>query len=240
MYKIYTIAIFLSASTLINAQEKPSPKKSNPKKQQTQSKTMIKTRADKFSYAVGVNIAQSIKAQGLGDSLNVDLLTKAFQDVFSGNTLLVKGEESQAIIQEYMQEMQSKAGEKNAVAGKKFLEENKKRKNVITLASGLQYEVIKEGTGEMPKETDQVTVHYHGTLISGEVFDSSVERGEPATFPVNGVIKGWVEALQLMKTGSKWKLYIPADLAYGDRSAGPKIGPGSALIFEVELKSINK
>ena len=123
--------------------------------------------------------------------------------------------------------------------GRKFLEENSKKEGVITLASGLQYEVITNGSGDKPKLEDNVTTHYHGTLIDGTVFDSSVDRGEPASFPVGGVIKGWTEALQLMSVGSKWKLYVPYDLAYGERGAGPQIGPYSTLIFEVELLSIN-
>jgi FKBP-type peptidyl-prolyl cis-trans isomerase FklB len=236
MARLFIVAFSLSIALTTQAQDKKSSKSTNP----NQKTVMIKTKADKFSYAIGINIAQSIQAQGLSDSINVQLLAKAFDDVLKKLKLDITPEEAQNVIQQYMMEAQSKAGEKNAREGKKFLEENAKRKGVVTLPSGLQYEVIKEGDGISPKETDQVTVHYHGTLINGEVFDSSIERGQPATFPVNGVIRGWVEALQLMKTGSKWKLYIPSELAYGDRSAGPKIGPGSTLIFEVELLSVGK
>ncbi len=128
--------------------------------------------------------------------------------------------------------------EENQTAGKEFLLENAKRDGVVTTASGLQYEVLAQGSGASPKATDEVTVHYHGTLTDGRVFDSSVERGQPATFPVNGVIPGWIEALQLMNVGSKYKLFIPSDLAYGERGAGQMIGPNSTLIFEVELISI--
>ena len=134
--------------------------------------------------------------------------------------------------------MAQKAQSANVEAGQKFLAENGKRDGVVTTATGLQYEVLAEGSGDSPKETEQVTVHYHGTLIDGTVFDSSVERGQPATFPVNGVIPGWVEALQLMKPGAKYKLFIPSNLAYGERGAGGSIGPNATLIFEVELISI--
>jgi FKBP-type peptidyl-prolyl cis-trans isomerase FklB len=130
--------------------------------------------------------------------------------------------------------------EGNNAVGQKFLDENKKKPGVVTLPSGLQYIVIKEGTGAKPVLTDKVTTHYHGTLIDGTVFDSSVERGEPASFPVNGVIKGWTEALQMMPVGSKWKLFVPPALGYGERGAGGVIGPNATLIFEVELISINK
>ena len=133
----------------------------------------------------------------------------------------------------------AEAGVKNAAEGEKFLADNAKREGVKTTASGLQYEIIKAGEGAKPTANDTVTVHYHGTLINGKVFDSSVDRKEPATFPVGGVIPGWVEALQLMPLGSKWKLFIPAKLAYAERGAGPEIGPGSALIFEVELLKID-
>ena len=213
---------------------------SNTSNSKTQPKTMLKTKADQFSYAVGLNIAQGIKSQGLSDSINTQALAQAIEDVLKNKPLAIKLEESQQIIQSYFQGQQSKAAEKNIAEGKKFLEENKKKPGVVTLPSGLQYIVLKEGTGEMPKATDNVTTHYHGTLINGDVFDSSVERGQPATFGVSQVIRGWTEALQLMKTGSKWKLFIPSDLAYGDQGAGPKIGPGTTLIFEVELLSIDK
>ena len=138
------------------------------------------------------------------------------------------------------QAAQTKALEENQAAGAKFLEDNKARDGVVVTESGLQYEVITQGEGESPDENDKVNVHYHGTLPDGTVFDSSIERGEPISFPVNGVIKGWTEALQLMKVGDKWKLFIPSDLAYGARGAGPKIGPNQALVFEVELLGVEK
>jgi len=143
-------------------------------------------------------------------------------------------------ISEYLQKLKAEKMSKNKVAGEQFLAENKSKPGVVTLPSGLQYIILKEGTGAKPTAADKVKTHYHGTLIDGTVFDSSVERGEPISFPVGGVIKGWTEALQLMPVGSKWKLFIPSELAYGDRQAGPKIGPGSALIFDVELLDIEK
>lgn len=227
----------LLCGVLAYAQNKPTKSTS---KTQTNSPNMLKTKADKFSYAVGLNIAQGIMQQGFADSINVQALAKAIDDILKNQSLLIKIEESQAIIQNYFMELQAQKGEKASEEGKKFLAENAKKKGVITLPSGLQYEVIKQGNGSKPLETDEVTVHYHGTLINGEVFDSSVERGQPATFPVNGVIRGWVEALQLMNEGSKWRLFIPHDLAYGANGAGPKIGPYSTLIFDVELIKVNK
>lgn len=143
-------------------------------------------------------------------------------------------------MQEKMKGESSKAAQANKDAGMAFLAENKKKAGVVELPSGMQYEILKDGTGESPKATDKVTTHYTGTLMDGTVFDSSIERGQPAQFPVNGVIRGWTEALQLMKPGSKWKLYIPSDLAYGDGGSPPKIGPGALLIFEVELISVDK
>jgi len=198
----------------------------------------LNTEMEKVSYSLGVNVAKSVKNQGL-ESIDSDAVAKAFKDVFEGNTLEISEEEANIILQDYFGKIANKKQEVNIEAGKKFLEENAKRDGVVTTATGLQYEVIQAGSGDSPKETDQVTVHYHGTLIDGTVFDSSVERNQPATFPVNGVIPGWVEALQLMNPGAKYKLFIPYNLAYGERGAGGAIGPFSTLIFEVELISIN-
>ena len=150
----------------------------------------------------------------------------------------MNAQESQMAIQAYISDKQKQKSEVNVVAGQKFLAENKNKPGVKTLPDGMQYIVMKEGTGPMPSATDTVSTHYHGTLIDGTVFDSSVDRGQPAEFPVNAVIKGWTEALQMMKVGSKWKLFIPSELAYGDRAAGPKIQANSTLVFEVELLSI--
>jgi FKBP-type peptidyl-prolyl cis-trans isomerase FklB len=197
------------------------------------------SKVDSLSYSLGVNIGVNLKQQGF-DELNLEVLNKAFQDVYNNKALDISNEEATQYITLYMQDLQKAKFEKNVAEGKKFLEENKKKKGVVTLPSGLQYEVIKEGKGPKPKATDKVTTHYHGMLIDGSVFDSSVDRGQPATFPVNGVIQGWVEALQLMNQGSKWRLYIPSNLAYGERGSGPKIGPNTTLIFDVELISINQ
>lgn len=209
------------------------------KKTKTTTMTKTTTTIDSVSYALGVNIASNLKSQGM-DNISTEMLSKAFTDVMKGNPLMVSNEKAESILNEFFMKLQAEKTEKNKVLGVKFLEENKKKPGVVTLPSGLQYSVMKEGDGEIPKETDKVTTHYHGTLIDGTVFDSSVDRGQPASFPVNGVIKGWVEALQLMKTGSKWKLFVPSELAYGERGAGGKIGPGATLVFEVELISIDK
>lgn len=202
-------------------------------------KPTLKTKVDSVSYAIGQDIGSSLKSQGL-DQLNANLLLQAIQDAWKDNPPALTKEQSNMSISNYMQQVKAEKAAKNQAEGDKFLTENKAKPVVTTLPSGLQYQVIKEGTGPKPAATDKVKTHYHGMLIDGTVFDSSVERGEPITFPVSGVIKGWTEALQLMPVGSKWKLFIPAALAYGDRQAGPKIGPNSTLIFEVELLEIVK
>jgi len=198
----------------------------------------LKTQMDSLSYSLGVLVAQNLKSQGL-DQLDANSLAQGLTDALGDGETAVDFNQANAIVQDYMKNKQMEAHKGNIEAGKKFLEENAKREGVKTLESGLQYEVISAGEGASPSATDKVTVHYHGTLIDGKVFDSSVERGQPATFPVNGVIPGWVEALQLMKVGDKWKLFIPHELAYGERGAGQDIGPFSTLIFEVELLSID-
>jgi FKBP-type peptidyl-prolyl cis-trans isomerase FklB len=193
---------------------------------------------DSVSYSLGVNIGENIKTQF--PDIDLKNFEAAIKDVLDDNKKpSISGADAQKTIQEYFTKQQAKASESVVEEGKKFLAENSKKENVVTLESGLQYEVIKTGEGAKPTLNDQVTTHYHGTLIDGTVFDSSVERGEPASFPVSGVIKGWTEALQLMNVGSKWRLFVPYDLAYGERGAGPKIGPFTTLIFEVELISIN-
>ncbi len=196
------------------------------------------TEIENVSYSLGINVATGVKAQGL-ETIDTDQIANAFNDVFQENDLEISEEESIEILQEYFakiqQEKQSKANEEGAI----YLEENGNKEGVTTTESGLQYEIITSGNGQKPQASDKVTVHYHGTLIDGTVFDSSVDRGEPAQFGVNQVIPGWVEALQLMSVGDKWKLTIPSNLAYGERGAGGVIGPGATLIFEVELISIN-
>jgi FKBP-type peptidyl-prolyl cis-trans isomerase FklB len=199
----------------------------------------LKSKLDTLSYSIGSMVAQNVKNQGV-DSVNAEAFTQGLLDVLKKRNMVISAEAANKFIGEYFQSIQSKKMEGNNSVGQKFLDENKKKPGVITLASGLQYLVMKEGSGAKPVLTDKVTTHYHGTLIDGTVFDSSVERGEPASFPVNGVIKGWTEALQLMPVGSKWKLFVPPALGYGERGAGGAIGPNATLIFEVELISINK
>ena len=196
------------------------------------------TEIEKMSYSLGVNVATGVQSQGIKD-IDIDALSKAFNDVFEGNELDISEEDGLQILQDYFAKITEKQKTQATEDGIAYLSKNANKDGVITTESGLQYEILKEGEGKKPSANDQVTVHYHGTLIDGTVFDSSVDRGEPATFPVNGVIPGWVEALQLMNTGSKWKLTIPANLAYGERGAGGIIGPNTTLIFEVELIKIN-
>ena len=196
------------------------------------------TEKDLVSYSLGVNIATSLKNQGFED-LNLEALTAALSDVFSNQALQIDEEKGGQILNTYFQKMQENKHSENVEEGAAFLKANATKADIISLPSGLQYKVLVEGNGPKPKATDKVTTHYHGTLINGTVFDSSVERGQPATFPVNGVIAGWIEALQLMPTGSKWQLYVPSDLAYGTRGASELIGPNTTLIFYVELISIN-
>ena len=193
---------------------------------------------DKFSYAIGLGIGQNLLSMG-AKGIAVDDFAQAIKDVLEGNQTAISHTEARDIVNKYFAELEEKMNAANIEAGKKFLEENKKREGVVTLPSGLQYEVITEGNvGRYAKATDQVQCHYEGTLIDGTLFDSSIKRGEPAVFGVNQVIPGWVEALQLMPEGSKWKLYIPSDLAYGARGAGEMIPPHSTLVFEVELLEV--
>lgn len=201
-----------------------------------QTPATMKNALDSFSYALGVSMAEFYKSQGIKD-INLGLVNQALNDV-KKSTAKMSEEECNSIIMNYMESMKSEKAAATKKEGQAFLEENKKRPGVVSLPSGLQYEVITAGNGPKPMLTDTVTVHYHGTLIDGTIFDSSRQRGESISFPVNGVIKGWVEALQLMPKGSTWKLFIPSDLAYGDNQAGPVIKPGSTLIFEVELLEI--
>ena len=193
---------------------------------------------DKFSYAIGLGIGQNLLSMG-AKGIAVADFAQAIKDVLEGNQTAISHTEARDIVNKYFAELEEKMNAANIEAGKKFLEENKKREGVVTLPSGLQYEVITEGNvGRYAKATDQVQCHYEGTLIDGTLFDSSIKRGQPATFGVNQVIPGWVEALQLMPEGAKWKLYIPSDLAYGAQGAGEMIPPHSTLVFEVELQKI--
>ena len=192
---------------------------------------------DKFSYAIGLGIGQNLSSMGI-QGLAVDDFAQAIRDVLEGNQPAISHNEAREIVNKYFEELEAKMSAVAIEQGKAFLEENKKRPGIVTLPSGLQYEVINEGTGKKPKATDQVRCHYEGTLVDGTLFDSSIQRGEPAVFGVNQVIPGWVEALQLMSEGAKWKLYIPSDLGYGARGAGEMIPPHSTLVFEVELLEV--
>lgn len=192
---------------------------------------------EKVSYALGLSLGNNLMGSGVA-SLDYAKLAKGIQDVMEQNKPDMSYEEAQAVINDFFQSLQAKMSEKAQGEGKAFLEENAKRAEVVTLASGLQYEIMTKGEGAVPTAADTVKVHYHGTLIDGTVFDSSVSRGEPASFGVTQVISGWVEALQLMPIGSKWKLFIPSELAYGAQGAGQAIAPHSALVFEVELLDI--
>ena len=191
---------------------------------------------DKLSYSLGVNISAGLRQQGF-EIEDYESFTQGIKDAFESNIKLESAEINDILNKEY-EKVQSKAFEDVIAKNEEFLAENAKRHGVVVLESGLQYEVINEGDGAKPKLSDTVTTHYHGTLPSGKVFDSSVDRGQPASFPLNGVIKGWTEALQLMNVGSKYKLFVPSNLAYGAQGAGNDIGPHQALVFEVELLDI--
>jgi FKBP-type peptidyl-prolyl cis-trans isomerase FklB len=205
----------------------------------------LKDQKDKVSYSIGINIGKNLKRQSV--EVNPDVLLQGIKDVLAGGKTLMTEQEVNETMMNFQKDMMAKQqarmkelGEKNKKEGEAFLAENKKKEGVITLPSGLQYKVIKEGDGKIPAATDTVTVHYRGTLIDGTEFDSSYTRGQPVTFPVKGVVPGFSEALQLMKVGSKWQLFIPSNLAYGERGAGDDIGPNSTLIFDLELISIKE
>ena len=192
---------------------------------------------DKLSYALGMSMASNLMNSGL-KQIDVDSFVKAFTEIMNNSMPSMTSQEANQILQDYFSKQQNDMLNKNLEAGKDFVEVRKNKANVPTLPSGLQYEILNEGEGAKPKATDKVKCHYHGTLLDGTVFDSSVQRGQPAVFGVNQVIKGWVEALQLMSVNSKWRLFIPSDLAYGEQGAGGLIEPNSTLIFDVELLGI--
>jgi FKBP-type peptidyl-prolyl cis-trans isomerase FklB len=209
----------------VNAQEKPA----------------LKSQKEKMSYIIGMDIGNNLKKQSI--DIDPNILAKGVKDAFSGSQSLLTEQEIRETTMAFQKEMMAKQEEvakKNKKEGEVFLAENKKKEGVKTLSSGLQYKVIKAGTGKKPKLTDTVTTHYRGTLINGTEFDSSYRRGQPVSFQVNGVIPGWTEALQLMEEGAKWQLFIPSNLAYGERGAGRDIGPNATLIFEIELLSIQE
>jgi FKBP-type peptidyl-prolyl cis-trans isomerase FklB len=247
------IAIFVATSILCcTAQTQTAPASSStPKSPATAAHPkaaataapVLKTPRDKISYAIGADLAGKLKSQ----SIDVDpaLLSRGLRDAFAGTKPLMTQDQVHAALTDLQNQLRQKQmgmmkemGDKNKKDGDQFLAENKAKDGVITLPSGLQYKILKAGDGEKPKPTDTVVCNYRGTLINGKEFDSSYKRGQPATFPVNGVIKGWTEALQLMPVGSKWQLVIPPDLAYGERGAGNDIAPNATLVFEVELVSI--
>lgn len=209
----------------------------------TQQKSKLDTQKDSVSYSLGMDIGRSLKAQDIG--VSAEVLAQGIKDKLSEGQTLLTEEQAQQVLMELQHRMMAKQeekakelGEKNKAEGEAFLAENGKKEGVTTLPSGLQYKVITMGTGRKPKATETVSVHYRGTFIDGNEFDSSYKRGEPATFPVNGVIKGWTEALQLMPVGSKWHLFVPPSLAYGEQGAGQVIPANATLIFEVELLAI--
>jgi FKBP-type peptidyl-prolyl cis-trans isomerase FklB len=210
-----------------------------------QEDTVLKNEKDRLSYAIGMDIGNGLKRQNM--DLNPEIVAQGIWDSLSGGKTLMTEQEYHSTVDAFKQKLaqqriskMKELSDKNKKDGEQFLAENKTREGIITLPSGLQYKVVQEGTGKSPKASDTVTVNYRGTLIDGTEFDSSYRRGQPASFKVNGVIPGWTEALQLMKEGAKWVLYIPSNLAYGERGAGRSIGPNSTLIFEVELLSIKE
>jgi len=209
----------------------------------TQEPLTLDTQKDKESYAIGMSFGSSLRKQSV--EVETDILIRGMKDSLAGGKTLLTDDEQKAVlttlqadIRKKQEEKMAQAGEGNIREGQEFLAANKSKGGIVTLPSGLQYKILQAGTGPKPTAADSVVCNYRGTLINGTEFDSSYKRGQPATFPVSGVIKGWTEALQLMPVGSKWQLFVPADLAYGARGAGPGIGPNSTLIFEVELISI--
>lgn len=239
MKKIPGTALALLLAAVVSAQTKKAPVKKTPVAAPKTAGTVLKTSSDSLSYAIGMSLANFYKQQGI-KSVNTVLVDKAINDVLKAGKPALTDEQMNQCITGYLQKEKAAKASVAKKAGEAFLASNKSKPGVVTLPSGLQYQILKKGDGPIPVATDKVKCHYHGTLIDGTVFDSSVERGQPAEFPVNGVIQGWVEALQLMPVGSKWKLFIPSNLAYGDNAAGPKIPGGSTLVFEVELLEIVK
>jgi FKBP-type peptidyl-prolyl cis-trans isomerase FklB len=258
MTKQFSKTAFLAIIALvpvgyISAQQSPSgtapkapaaPKSAGaPKTPPAAGSSILKTQKDKASYAVGMNFGMSLKKQSV--DVDPDLVAKGIRDAMAGNKPLISDSDAQAAltqlqgdVQKTMEAKMQKLGVANKQEGDTFLAANKTKEGIVALPSGLQYKILKAGTGPKPTPSDTVVCNYRGTLIDGTEFDSSYKRGQPASFPVGQVIKGWTEALQLMPVGSKWQLFVPASLAYGDRGAGPDIGPNATLIFEVELLSI--
>ena len=224
----------------VNAQTKPAAKPAlNPAAKSAVVAPIMKNGVDSFSYAVGVNIAKSMRDQGI-TKINGVLMQKAIDDVLGNKKTLLNDEQCNMTLQQKLQEFAAKKSSGEKMKGDAFLAANKQKPGVISLPNGLQYEIItaSDPNGVKPTAVDTVVVHYVGTLTDGTKFDASTDRGEPATFPVGGVIRGWTEILQLMTKGAKWKVVIPSDLAYGDRGAGGAIAPGATLVFEIDLLDI--
>jgi FKBP-type peptidyl-prolyl cis-trans isomerase len=235
------------AAATTGAQKAPAAKTGTTTKPKAPAPLVLKTQKDKVSYALGMSMGKDLGSKLKQGSVEVDqaILLRGVKDALSGSKLLLTDDEVKAVfaqlntdVRKRLEEKAKIAGDANRKEGDEFLAANKTKDGVVTLPSGLQYKILTEGTGAKPTLTDSVTCNYRGTLISGIEFDSSYKRGQPATFQVNGVIKGWTEALQLMPVGSKWQLFVPSELAYGERGPGQQIGPNSTLIFEVELLSI--
>ena len=239
----------LAQTPATNAQQTPAAKPSAAKTGQTPAAksaaapVTLKTQKDKVSYAIGMSMGKNLQR----DSAEIDpsMVQRGLKDMLAGGKTLLTEQEAQTVLTQFQADMRKQqeakmqqAEQANKKEGDAFLAANKTKQGVVTLPSGLQYKILKEGTGSKPTATDSVVCNYRGTLINGTEFDSSAKHGQPATFPVNGVIKGWTEALQLMPVGSKWQLFVPPDLAYGARGAGQDIGPDATLIFDVELLSI--
>jgi FKBP-type peptidyl-prolyl cis-trans isomerase len=240
MFKKTILTLCISTlCVLAIAQTKKQKAKEKAEKLETAPVVQQMTATDSASYSFGLKIAQGLKADGV-TSLNYTLLGKAMEDVFKSDSLMISDEASGPVISSFLQQASKVKFAALSEEGTKFLEENKKNPNIITLVSGLQYEVITLGTGEKPKATDEVTVNYKGSLTNGKQFDSSYDRNEPLKLPLNNVIPGWTEGVQLMPVGSKFRFFIPYNLGYGERGAGQDIPPFSTLIFEIELIKIGK
>jgi FKBP-type peptidyl-prolyl cis-trans isomerase FklB len=242
-YKKIMMKIFFASTLCVIAGIPASAQTAHPatahKPAATAAPVALKTTNDSLSYAIGISVANFYKQQNI-TNINTALVMRAISDVNKNGKLILTEEQCNTTIINFMQKAKAEKAMGNKKVGLDFLAANKNKPGVVTLPSGLQYTIVQAGTGPKPALTDMVRVHYHGTLIDGKVFDSSVERGQPIELAVNGVIPGWTEALQLMPVGSKWKLFIPSNLAYGDQQASPLIAPGSTLIFEVELLDIIK
>lgn len=230
--KAILLFLLLPFSATFAQTKKPVTKSSHPP-----AKTTTLSSTDSLSYAIGVQVAEYYKTQGV-EKINTQYIQKAFNDVYNNKPLIISEDACNMNIQQKLQEFMANKISTTKTESAAFLEKNKSRPGVITLPDGLQYEIITKGTGTIPTVRDTVSAHYVGTLLDGKEFDNSYKRGQPITIPVTGVIKGWTEALQLMPVGSKWKLFVPSDLAYGDRGAGGAIPGGAALIFEIELLDI--